>query len=242
MWWNEFFDQEVAELILEQPRPGEIPFLVKHLDIKPGDRVFDQCCGWGRISGPLAEQGYSVDGVDSSEPLIRYGVERWGKKAVSLTCADAHSYRPDGLVDGSVNLYSSFGYDKDESKHQQMLSRLAASLRPGGRMILDTINPEKVWGGFRPEMRRDWPSGYHLQRQSQLIANRRQLHQLWIFTRPNGDTFQKSGTTRLYTAAELQGMLTKAGLTALKLMGDLESSQFGPQSERLIWLAEKRTP
>lgn len=238
-WWDEFFDQEVAQLILRGLRPGELDFLVDQLGLKDGDRIFDQCCGWGRVAGPLARLGYHVEGVDSCTTLIQQGTKSWSGRRLKLVCADAHNYRSTHLFDAAVNLYSSFGYHPDETQHLQMLRQLSDSVRVGARIILDTINPDKVWGDFQPEMTQNWPTGYQLRRQSELVCEKRLLNQIWNFTRPNGECFERRGTTRLYTSTELQTLLNSAGLRTLRVVGDLQANPVTPQSERLILVAEK---
>ena len=67
-WWNDFFDDVFASVVLDRPDPRErkdtLQCLENMLQLKKGDSVFDQCCGTGAISHTLAGAGYNTHGVD----------------------------------------------------------------------------------------------------------------------------------------------------------------------------------
>ena len=236
-WWSTFFDETVAQLILGELRPGELDFVVKMLKIQPGDRVFDQCCGWGRVAGPLAERGYSVIGVDGSLPLVEAGMSRWSGNRISLVHQDAGDYVASPLCDAAMNLYTSFGCSTDDAYNLRILKCMVESLKPGGRLLLDLMNPHRVIDGFQPIFRQEKPCGTVVERKSELRSEQTALFQDWIFQLKTGERFQRSGVTRLYTEEEVESLLQKAGCTKLGLFGDFEGSAFGPESERMIWVA-----
>src|SRR5262245_25674439 len=70
-WWNEFFDDAYADISLvprtaeaERAQEAAASFLKSKLRLDAGATVFDQCCGIGRLSLPLAARGVRVVGVD----------------------------------------------------------------------------------------------------------------------------------------------------------------------------------
>lgn len=52
-WWEEFFNGDFSAVLLDRYNDPEIAttaiFLIDTLNLKPGDLVFDQCCGTGRV-------------------------------------------------------------------------------------------------------------------------------------------------------------------------------------------------
>lgn len=118
-------------------RPGhasQIERAVTRLDI-PLCRALDLGCGRGRNSRYLAEQGFSVVGVDISAVAIADAIEAQG-------ALDCEFHRIDALVDpipggpfGAVFDYGCF-HVFDEDEHRATLVRQVASvLEPGGLWI-----------------------------------------------------------------------------------------------------------
>lgn len=236
-WWESFYDRDIAETLLEGQRPHELEFLQRELKLELGSRVFDQCCGWGRIAGPLLEAGYQVEGVDGAPELIAMARQRFPEGGFEL--GDAESYVPPNSCDAACNLYSSFGCSVDHQRNLACLARMAESLKPGGRAVLDTINPGRVLSDFRELMTMDYPDGSTIRRKSWLDWEQGLLHQEWSLERPGGSCRTRQGHTKLYFPHTLAQMLEEVGLQPLHLYGDLRSSSFELTSERLIWVATR---
>src|SRR5947209_3462060 len=88
-WWESFFDDVFADLVLVRPEGeslrAEVGFLMEKLRLSPGGRVFDQCCGVGGLSLPLADRGLRVVGVDLNAGYVRRA--RAAAAARGLDCA-----------------------------------------------------------------------------------------------------------------------------------------------------------
>ncbi len=76
-----------------------------------------------------------------------------------------------------------------------------------------------------------------MERKSELRDEKTALFQDWLFQLKNGERFQRSGVTRLYTEDEVESLLKWAGCKPMDIFGDFKGSEFGPESERMIWLA-----
>ena len=108
-WSETFFDQfylDYGLAVIDPARTNaEAAFFMEHLQLNRGRRVMDQCCGIGRISMPLAEQGVSVVGVDRSELYIRHAREQAGDAGVDAVFhhADARQFRLEEQADAGVS-------------------------------------------------------------------------------------------------------------------------------------------
>src|SRR5438034_2899937 len=73
-WWKTFFDQDYlriwGQMFSEEANAKQARELWSMLDLKPGYRLLDAPCAWGRLSRPLALLGATVLGVDQSETLL----------------------------------------------------------------------------------------------------------------------------------------------------------------------------
>ena len=238
-WWTEFFSREVAEAILSELRPGELDFLMKHLQLDQKSTVFDQCCGWGRVAGPLSKRVGKVWGIDDVPEMVEAAKERWAGRTLEVLCTDAFLHVQEPLCDGAINLYSSFGYTSDTEKNFTMLQRLAASVKPGRRFVLDTINPWRVYGDFQETMETETPSGIRVLRESRLDKDRKLLHQKWKFLFHEDRPIERYGVTKLYDLEELRDMVLSLDCEPLAAFGDFSGSGYTDESERLILLARR---
>lgn len=237
-WWCDFFDEVVAGLILSELRVGELEFVWDRLALKKGCILFDQCCGWGRVSGPLAEAGVRVLGVDGCEALVRAARAEWSEPNMDIKVADAASYCPTEIVDAAMNLYTSFGCSSDDDYNKRVLANLVKPVRAGGRVLLDLINPLKVLQAFKPVFQRRTDCGALITRESVLLDNNTILAQKWTFLLSGGEQFEREGITKLYTAEQIEEMLCNLGCNPLQNIGGFDGSDYGRESERMIWIAE----
>ena len=238
-WWIEFFDKRVAETILAELRPNELDFLTSTLELTPGQSIFDQCCGWGRVAGPLAQQGYSVWGVEASPELLCEATRKWNSPNLNFSLADATEHEQTPLCDVGLNLYSSFGYSEDQNHNQRMLEQLVGAVKPGGKLLLDTINPDRVYAQFQSTFTQKSINGTTIVRESELRNNGRSLHQIWHFEFPDGQGLTRRGITWLYSRRELEEMLLGSGCQPQACFSDLFGKPHSPEGERLILVAQK---
>jgi SAM-dependent methyltransferase len=200
-----------------------------------GGELLDVPCGFGRHSVPLARAGYRVTGVDRSEPLLaearrHAGGERWPK----LARAD---YRDlpfaDASFDAAVNLFSSLGYLGDE-EDTRALAEIRRVLRPGARLVIETMHRDLLVRAFRDH---DW----------RLVGEGRLLLEQRTFDAPagvaqttqtlidgTGERDSRSYSIRVYSVTELLAMLARAGFEESRCYGDLEGAAFTTATRLVI--------
>ena len=158
-WWHRFFDLTYAEIGLTEADPERVAttveFLHRVLELGEGMRVFDQCCGVGRLSLPLARRGVQVTGVDQTADYIEQADRSARDEGLpaEFHCADAFEFVTGDLCDAAVNWFTSFGYDVRDEVNARMLRCAFDSVKPGGRFVVDYLNLPKV---FRRFQHRSW--------------------------------------------------------------------------------------
>ena len=243
-WCAEFFDEAFADHYLERAPQhilAAVGFLTRHLQLAPGSRIFDQCCGVGNVSHALARMGHVLTGVD----LIPGYVARAEKTAVTekLNCHfyadDARSFKTPEPCDAAFNWWTSFGYFEDDAENRRMMERAAESLKPGGRFVLDYMNRAERIAGFGDEdtmvaetREGRWVSVYDRARDMVIKS--------WHYRDAAGNTVEKNGSgAKLYSPAQLQLLLEQAGFTDVEFRGDWNGAPLTATSPRCIAIARK---
>lgn len=121
---------------------AEVDFLMDALDLSAGDRLLDAGCGPGRHALEFARRGIEVLGLDISRDFVR--IARTAAVGESLPASfEVEDLRDLGRTrefDAVVCLcqggFGLLGGAEDED----VFRRLAASLRPGGRLALTAFS------------------------------------------------------------------------------------------------------
>ena len=143
------FDEDYLyfyEEMLTERTPEEVERIVALFDLRSGGEILDCPCGHGRISNGLAERGYSVTGIDQTELFLEQA--RADAKArgvdVEYVRGDMRELPWHEQFDGLVNWFTSFGYFDDDT-NRAVLKQFHDALRPGGRLVLETQNPARLF-------------------------------------------------------------------------------------------------
>ena len=218
---------------------GQVDSIIKLLGLTPGMKVLDMPCGPGRHSLELARQGFSVTGVDRAAMFIEEARRRAEKEGLEaeFICQDMREFRRDRAFDAALNLFTSFGYFDDQAEDRLVLENFFASLKPGGKLLVDVRGKETLARDFRP---RDWVEreGILLLEEREIMEGWSRIRTRWIVVR-DGRQKEFTLTLRLYSGAELKGLMEEVGFQEVKLYGDFEGAPYGPEARRLIAVGRK---
>ena len=246
-WYAGFFDREWLEMRDEttpdERTQREVDFAVAALGLEPGARVLDVACGHGRHSLELARRGFSVTGLDHSEPSIDLARAAAAEEGldVDFLVADMREIPFVVEFDAAVNLFTSFGYLESEDEDQRALDAIAAALRPEGAFLIETINTVGLLRIYRPQMWNELADGTLMLHQGayDFLTGRNEV--AWTFVRQDGSRTELRHSLRLYTAAELASMFRRAGLEVERAWGSWDGDELAltNQGIRLLLLGRK---
>jgi len=113
--------------------------------LQPGMQVLDAPCGHGRLANRLAAHGLNVTGLDSSGLFLDVARKDAADRGapVEYVEGDLRAIPWEGRFDALVNWFTSFGYYDDQT-NKAMLAGFCRALKPGGRLLLETVNRERV--------------------------------------------------------------------------------------------------
>lgn len=242
-WWDVYFDElylRMFETILTPERTAEeVAGAMTMLELRPGARILDLCCGQGRHAVPLARVGYRMIGLDRSSYLLGQAQQAAQKAGVEvpLVWGDMRRLPWREQFDGCVNLFTSFGYFEDEEENEEVLCQVCQVLKPGGVFLLDLSNRDYY-------LLHLWPNGWRRHGQAIILEDtdfdpitcRFTMTFTWV---EGAKRKSLTHSVRHYTVPELVGMLHRAGLDPLDFYGDFDGSEFELYSKRLIVVARK---
>jgi SAM-dependent methyltransferase len=242
--WTDTFFTGIWETLLknvytEEESIEQARFVHRALRLREGSRVADIPCGDGRISIELAKAGCEVVGVDRSAASVRRARNRVRslRLPAEFHAGDMRRLRVGGSFDAVLNWWGSFGYYDDET-NLAVLRRFSELLVPGGRVLIDQVNRERVLRRFMHEAEDDYgPASVSVR--NVWNPERQSVDGTWTITKGGRRTRRRS-SVRLYTPKQLERMMTRAGLALERQYGDERGSRYGRGSRRMISIGRKR--
>lgn len=177
-------------------------------------RVLDLCCGTGELGRTLAERGYRVTGVDSSEPMLTSA--RRNAPAATFVLADARHFRFPQVFHAAVSTFDSLNHILTLEELTGVFLNVHAALTDGGVFVFDLNMAESfqtLWAGVSADVGED---GVCVARFSYNPASRTGRADLTIFRLL--DRWERSDTCvleRCYTAEEVRRALAAAGFAEI---------------------------
>lgn len=232
-WFEQWFGEEYHALYPHRDADDArraIALVRRIAPWRPGDRVLDLACGPGRHAAELERLGARVVGFDLSRAMLRRARERTGPRTV-LVRGDMRAlpFRP-GSFSVAINLFTSFGYFREDAEHRLVLGQVAAALAPGGRFVLDYLNADQVRRSLNTSEERG--AGESAVRITRRIGPDGRFVIKEIELRDEGRSFQER--VRLYSADELAALLAEAGFTVEARFGDYGGEAPGADAHRVI--------
>lgn len=243
-WYVDFFRNDYLAVYDHQftaeRAEKEVEFAVQALQLKPGSRVLDLCCGQGRHSVLLAKHGFHVTGIDLNPDYLELSQKaaRAAGVKVETIAADMREIPFQNHFDAIVNMYSSFGYLESEAEDLRVLTSAARALKPGGRLLLDMLNREWAVANY---IQNDWHAGsdgtLYVERRDLDLATS-SMHVSFTIVGPDGRRRDSIGHhIRLYTLTEITSLLHRVGLSVNAVFGSFDNEPYGISTRRMIVLA-----
>jgi len=154
-WFEHWFDTPFYHILYDYRNDDEARYfmgnLVDYLKLSKGDKILDLPCGKGRHALFLYEQGFKTTGADLSLNSIEHA-RQFEKQDLSFNIHDMRDPLK-GSYDAIFNLFTSFGYFNQETTNIKVLKNFKNGLLPGGHIVVDFLNLEKVVQQLIPEQR-----------------------------------------------------------------------------------------
>jgi len=239
---HDLFDEDYlyfyARTLTDERCDAETASIIRLLELAPGMRVLDVPCGEGRIAGRLARQGCDVVGIDVNEQFLALARERHPEAAFEH--GDMRALKHRGEFDAVVNWFTSVGYF-DVATNDAVLAGFARVLSPGGRLLIDLQNPDRIARLAAPA---HGTFASVTEREGDLMVDRVSYHPPEPFSHSTrymvrgGDVRKIEFSLEQIPAPQLIERLQQTGFSDVQLVGR-SGEPFTPQSARMIALARR---
>jgi hypothetical protein len=142
-------------------------------------------------------------------------------------------------ADYALCTFNSIGFLEDR---QQMLAfcSLHAALKEKAKALIDCMNLRYVVKHFKPVIREVRSDGYQCIQHNDLQLETGVLRSEFSLKNPNGLIEERKAIQqRLYSPAELQGMLKSSGFSKIEMYGDYSGEQLSLDLPHIIAIAQK---
>ena len=226
--------------------------LYRALAARAGDPVLELGCGSGRVAIALAQAGYQVHGIDTSDSMLAIARNSLGRRhlPVTFTLGDMRRFRSRrafGLVFCALDTLLHLQSPGDV---RDALGAAHNVLRPGGLLAFDIVNPSPGLLAMRDGV---------VRRQSTFAGpgNTQVTHFVSWDIDPMTQTIDTSHfydwmtdeglvqrrTTsfrlRCLERCEVEAALKSTGFGSVELYGSAQLNPFEPDSDRMIFVAAK---
>jgi SAM-dependent methyltransferase len=236
-WFETFFQGAAVDFWTRAMTPtltvADADFLEKTFGVEPGARLLDVPCGNGRHSIELARRGYLITGIDLSREFL---AAARAELEADWRSGDMRALELEDLAyDGAFCFGNSFGY-LDATGAAAFLSALAAALKPGAKLVIETgVCAESILPAL---LQKRW------HRLGDLMILSENRYDPWESRLDIDYTFVRDGTVEtrpaasyVLTTAELRRMLAAVGFDVLALHGGVMGEPFQLGSPRLVMIA-----
>ncbi|HEX5385366.1 MAG TPA: methyltransferase domain-containing protein [Gemmatimonadales bacterium] len=232
-WFEEWFGEEYLQLYPHRDDADAervVGLIRRTLPWRDGWRTLDVACGAGRHARALELAGARPIGLDLSASLLRRARE---VTDASLVRADMR-WLPIRArsTDLTVNLFTSFGYFEGDDEHARALAAMVRTVRRGGWFVLDYLNASAVRARLAERHTTGAPHGAEADRR--LSEDGRFVCK--TIRTPDGRRFVER--VRLFSPAELEAMLQRAGLAIRHRFGDYAGAPLSDGAPRTVLMGQ----
>jgi len=240
-WYEQSFGKDYLTVYRhrdETRAEEEVRRICGWLELPVGAEVLDLCCGMGRHSMALHALGYRVTGLDLSEALLAEARVRDARSQIEWVKGDMRRLPFARPFDAIVNLFTSFGYFDDDADNFQVVREIDRHLKPGGKWMIDFLNPDFVVSNLVPCSER--VEGNLSIREERSLAEDRVVKRITIAEK-NRDVRRYREQVRLYRLPDFENMVAATGLSIDRVYGDYHGRPYDPLSSPRMIMVGHRT-
>ena len=227
----------------------QIDWLWRNLGLESGHHLLDVTCGPGLYATEFAERGLTVTGTDFGPAAVAYArqlaIDKGVDAQVEIIETDVRTWDyPAENYDHAILLYGQMAVMTKEEA-QTVLSGICQSLKPGGRLVVELLNQDKVdrkdstWW-YTDENRLWGDAPFMLLGERKWYADEKtSMERYYTVHLETGQLDEVVLCDQTYSSSEMAKMLTNAGFSQVKIFEKWDNLPLYDAEEWVTYLAEK---
>lgn len=224
---------------------SDLQFYRKWLPTNKDTRILELCCGTGRLTLPIAKDGYNIWGVDYTPSMLEQARLKANEAGLKINFIEA-DIRTLDLQEKFDLIFIPFNSIHHLYRNEDLIKALACvrnHLKEGGLFLLDCFNPniqyivenekgQAVIAGYTTEDGREV-----LIKQTMRYERATQINRIEWHYFINGEFHSTQNLDmRLFFPQELDSYLERAGFNIIHKFGGFEEEPFRNESEKQIYV------
>jgi SAM-dependent methyltransferase len=240
IWFSNKFYLELYKHRDDKDAQNLINLIQRTINLPPGSKILDVCCGAGRHSLEFARRGFNVTGFDLSDYLIKQAKELLSKTKeknlkVKFLIKDMRNFNFNKSFDIAVNIFTSFGYFDTDDENFSLFHNVSDSLNKNGYFVFDFLNSFYL----RNNLKRTSKSviNNHIVIQKRRIENDFVIKDILI--KLDSKELKYTEKLKLYSLKDFERIFKRYNLKIYKVFGDYFGNDFDiNKSSRLLIYAK----
>ena len=224
---------------------SDLQFYKKWLLKNKDARILELCCGTGRLTLPIAKDGYNICGVDYTSSMLERAKVKAAEAGLEINFIEA-DIRTLNLQEKFDLIFIPFNSIHHLYKNEDLFKTLKGiknHLKEGGRFLLDCFNPN-IQYIVEGEKEQNVIAEYTtcdgrevLIKQIMRYENATQINRIEWHYFINGEFHSiQNMDMRLFFPQELDSYLEWTGFNIIHKFGDFEEKAFNNNSEKQIYV------
>jgi ubiquinone/menaquinone biosynthesis C-methylase UbiE len=234
---------------VDEERRLQLDWLWGKLGLQPGMHICDLTCGPGLYAVELAKRGCQVTGIDFAPAAVAYARNLVQQQEVADRCTfleqDVRTVAlPPATFDAALFIYGQLAvFPQAEATH--LLAKAAAALKPGGALVVELLNQERVdktstnwWFTDNSGLWGDGPF-LHLGERFWDDASQISYERFYILHLETGQYNEVHLCDQTYSVATMQAMMHQAGFAQVEVYPRWDGLPLYDNDEWTVYIARK---
>ena len=226
---------------------SDLQFYKKRLPANKDARILELCCGTGRLTIPIAQEGYHIFGVDYTPSMLEQAQAKAIKAGLEINFIEA-DIRTLDLQEQFDFIFIPFNSIHHLYRNEDLFRALESvkkHLKDGGLFLFDCFNPniqyivenekgQTVIAEYKTDDNRNV-----LIKQTMRYESATQINRIEWHYSINGEFHSTQNLDmRLFFPQELDSYLKQVGFNIIHKFGNFAEGEFDDNSEKQIYILE----